>query len=234
MYQCPVCKKTIEPDRLGKWFQCSQCNYLLCLKANDKTNTTWLQAGILLGKDILEIDVKDGVTPAPVNLTGANSRAFAQAVPSAQLSAEEIKLARERIKSDLATQDTEMKKLAAQMSTGASNTATIERLTNEISKIKQTKDTLLKQDADFDRQQKRLLEKQQEEAKAKRSTQTPSYSPPDKNKYAFGCSMIIVATALIFFGFKLHIEWNVNALLWLVGITLVGGIINAASNGMDL
>lgn len=234
MYQCPVCKKPVEPDLFGKWFQCPQCKYLLCLKGNDKTNTTWLQAGILNGKNIIEIDVKEGSVPVPVNLTEANARSFGQAVPSAQLTPEEIKLTRERIKRDLTAQDIEMKKLAAQMSTGASNTATIERLTSEINKIKQTKDALLKQDADLDRQQKRLLEKQQEEAKAKRDTSTPTYSPPEKNKYAFGCSMIIVAAALIFFGIKLHIDWNVNAMLWLVGITLVGGAINAASNSIDL
>lgn len=234
MYQCPVCKKPVEPDLLGKWFQCPQCKYLLCLKANDKTNTPWLQAGIINGKNIIEIDVREGSIPAPVNLAEANARSFDQAVPSAQLTPEEIKLTRERIKRDLTAQDIEMKKLAAQMSTGASNTATIERLTSEINKIKQTKDALLKQDADLDRQQKRLLEKQQEEAKAKRATSTPTYSPPEKNKYAFGCSMIIVAAALIFFGIKLHVDWNVNAMLWLVGITLVGGAINAASNSIDL
>lgn len=232
MYQCPVCKKTIEPDRLGKWFQCSQCNYLLCLKANDKTNTTWLQAGILLGKDILEIDVKDGMTPVPVNLTGPNLRSFGQAIPSAQLSLEEIKNARERIKRDLVTKDSELRKLAAQMSTGASNTSTIERLTNELNKVRKEKEDLQKQDADLDGQEKQLrIKKQEEQAKVKSntSTTTQSDSQPNGNPYSIGCSFLVVVAALIFFGIKLHIEWNVNAMLWLVGITLVGGALNAVS-----
>lgn len=231
MYQCPVCKKPVEPDLLGKWFQCPQCKYLLCLKANDKTNTPWLQAGIINGKNIIEIDVREGSIPAPVNLAGADARSFGQAVPSVPLTPEGIKLARERIKRDLATKDIESKKLAAQLSTISSSNSAYEELTSSFDKIKQDIKTLRKQDADLDAQQKRLLEKQQEEAKAKSSTtSTRSNSEPKSNSYSWGCSMLVVAAALIFFGIKLHIEWNVNAMLWLVGITLVGGAISAVSN----
>jgi len=234
MHQCPVCKKMVDSEKLGKWFNCPSCNYLLCLKANDKTNTIWLQAGIVHGNVIKEIDVKESSALADSLPAGTNTKTFSQTVPAALQTLEEIKLARGSIKRDVAAKDAEMKKLASEMSVGANHTDTIERLTNELNKIKRSKDELLAKDAVLEKQQKQLLAKKEEEQeKARQSTQPQETSIPRKRAYPFGCSLLIVAVALIFFGFQLHIEWNVNALLWLAGITLVGGVINWAGSNID-
>lgn len=228
MLQCPACKKMTAPDKLGNWFQCQQCEHWLCLYADSKTKTTWLQPGIRVNDKIYEITITQAAS-APGSVATANAeRSYSTSVSVPPQTLEAIQLERAEVKRNLNSAESELRRLAAQMSTNTSNTATIERINNEITKVKTNKESLLAREKDL-LEQKNKLEAQKRERERTSippiSNNTRAPAPRGNQGAAFGCSALLVAAALILFGIKVNVVWNVNALLWLTGITLVGGVI---------
>lgn len=226
MLQCPACKKMTPPDKLGNWFQCQQCEHWLCLRADSNTKTTWLQPGIRVNEKIYEISItQTTAVPGSVPAAGAD-RSFEKSVSAVPETLEAIQVERAEVKRNLNTAESELRRLAAQMSTNTSNTASIERIYNEITKVKNTKENLLAREKELLAQKNSLEAQKRERERLSAPPVSTTNKPPSRNQgMAFGCSALLVAAALILFGIKVNIIWNVNALLWLTGITLVGGVI---------
>lgn len=233
MLPCPACKKMTAPDKLGNWFQCQQCEHWLCLRADSKSNTTWLQPGIRVNEKIYEISITQAAA-VPGSVPAANAeRSYSTAVPAAPQTLESIQIERTEVRRNLATAEAELRRLAAQMSTNTS-TAAIERINNEITKVKNTRESLLAREKDLLAQKSNLEAQKRERERLSAAPVSTSNKPPSRNQgMAFGCSTLLVAAALILFGIKVNIIWNVNALLWLTGITLVGGVIFLIGYNVD-
>jgi len=226
MLQCPACKKMTAPDKLGNWFQCQQCEHWLCLRADSKTTATWLQPGIRVNEKIYEITITQAASAPGSIPTASAERSYGTSVPAAPQTLESIQIERAEVKRNLNTAEVELRRLAAQMSTNTSNTATIERINNEITKVKNTKESLLAREKELLAQKSNLEAQKRERERTSNPPVTTTSKPSKENQgAAFGCSAVLVAAALILFGIKVNIAWDVNALLWLMGITIAGGFL---------
>ncbi|MBK9602393.1 MAG: hypothetical protein IPO36_11205 [Anaerolineales bacterium] len=220
------------PDKLGNWFQCQHCEHWLCLRADSKTNTTWLQPGIRVNEKIYEITITQAVS-LPGSVPAASSeRSYDKSVPATLQTLETIQIERAEVKRNLNAIEIELRRLAALMST--SNTATIERINSEITKVKNAKESLLAREKELLAQKNNLEAKKREKERISNPPMnTPSKPTKENQSAAFGCSAVLVAAALILFGVKVNIVWNVNAFLWLTGIALAGGFIFWISYNVD-
>lgn len=218
MLQCPACKKMTAPDKLGNWFQCQHCEHWLCFSPNSKNRIPpGSRPGIRVNEKIYEITITQAVS-FPGSVPAASSeRSYDKSVPATLQTLETIQIERAEVKRNLNAIEIELRRLAALMST--SNTATI-KINSEITKVK-TRRKFVGKEKEFLAQKNNLEAKKREKERISNPPMnTPSKPTKENQSAAFGCSAVLVAAALILFGVKVNIVWNVNAFLWLTGIAL--------------
>lgn len=224
MLPCPACKNMISPDRPRKWFQCPKCDCWLRLRVNSKTNTTWLEPGLHANGIIAPVQILQTV-PSPRDKPKSQTNVLEQSVPEEGLSLETIEHQRQEIAKQLDEIESEMKRLAGVISADRGNTDTLRRIGDEIRVLSEKEKKLKEEDGELQKQETALQdEKQREHSSASSSN--------GNRGWAFGCSTVLFATALIAFGMLLHIPWNPTAILYLLGIALAGGFLMWIGNLM--
>lgn len=217
MLPCPACRNVISPGRPDQWFQCPKCDCWLRLRVNSKMNTTWLEPGIHANGHITVVQIVQTV-PAPGDKPKSQINVLDQAIPEEELSLETILRQRQEIENQLGEIEAEMKRLAGVISADRSNTDTIRRTNEKISKLSEREKALTERDRDLQKQETALKAEQQRQ-------RASAGSSSSSQGWAFGCSTILFAAALITFGIALDIVWSPTAVLYLLGIALAGGFL---------
>ena len=216
MLKCPACNKMISPERNEKWFQCSNCENWVRLRVNSQRNTTWLELGIRANEYIFPVRVPPPAPGVQPDRSSTPPKTLEQSTITEQMSLETVQNSRLEIAAQLRALESELKRLAGVMSANQQNIDNIRKVKSDMDRLADQEKSLKERDKELEERESVLAaEKERELAKASSSA--------DNGGWAFGCSAVLVAAALITFGMILKIQWNATAILGLLGIALAGG-----------